>query len=353
MTYLNDTPDFFSIKKVLLIKLRHLGDVVLSTATLSALKEFYPHLEIDMLVNDEAQFLLEGLKDVKKILCYHRKKSKGGLLQKIKAELGLFLEVRRAGYDLVINLTEGDKGNLLAWASKATYKVGQKDSGWQNKLTHLYKKAPIRRHSVERDLDALRRLGLYPQESQKSLQIYKCPKALSDIEDFLSAQNVTSFIVLHPVSRWMYKSPQKDFFIKLLENIKEPVFITGSSSGLEKEYIDGIIKHHAHVQYFDTRGSLSHLIALISKASGLITVDSLPLHLASGLKTPTVALFGPTSETDWGPWQNPRSQVVSYKKNCRACYMDGCGGGKLSDCLEQIQISDVMKAIQDVFQADG
>lgn len=350
MTYLTDTPDFNKIKKVLLVKLRHLGDVVLSTATISALKSAYPHLEIDMLVNQEAAGLLKGLKQLNKILTYRRADAKKGLLAKIKLELGLIREVRKNRYDLVINLTEGDKGNLLAILSKAKYRVGQKQSRYETKLTHLYKKAPIKRHSVERDLDALRRLGIYPSEDQKSLLLHISEQTTQKVLDILNQKGIKDYIIVHPVSRWMYKSPQSQFFVDLIGKLDLPVLITGSNQGLEKKFIDDILEKVEGASYFSTEGCLEKLMAVVKNARGIVTVDSLPLHIASCFKTPTVALFGPTSELDWGPWHNPKAKVISYSGFCRACYQDGCGGGKLSDCLEKIDKEAVIAACRDVFQ---
>jgi heptosyltransferase-3 len=222
-------------------------------------------------------------------------------------------------------------------------------SSYQKHLTHLYKKAPVKRHSVERDLDALRRLGIYPMESLKALQLPLTKEVEKELLDLLKQHSTHKYTVVHPVSRWMYKSPQSDLFIKVLKQIEGPIFITGSSFGIEKAYIDRLLEDLPHAKYFPTSGRLDLFMALIKHARGLLTVDSLPLHIASCFKTPTVALFGPTSELDWGPWQNPKSYVVVYKKPCRACYIDGCGGGKLADCLELIDPQEVTAACRDVF----
>lgn len=94
--------------------------------------------------------------------------------------------------------------------------------------------------------------------------------------------------------------------------------------------------------------SLKELGALYLKSRGLITVDSVPLHMASALKVPVVALFGPTSEENWGPWQHPRARVVAEAMPCRPCYMDGCGGSKRSDCLDTLSIQAILNAYEEV-----
>lgn len=90
--------------------------------------------------------------------------------------------------------------------------------------------------------------------------------------------------------------------------------------------------------------SLKELGAVMQMSKGMITVDSVSLHLASALKIPVIALFGPTSEENWGPWQNPQSRVVSRNLSCRPCRLDGCGGSKMSDCLWTLPLSQIIEA---------
>lgn len=360
MTYLTDIPDFSKIKKVLIIKLRHLGDVVLSTPVISILKNRYPHLEIDMLINEEGKELLEGLDELNDVLLYKRSQAKKNFFSKIKVDYSLFQEVKNRGYDLVINLTEGDKGNLLALISKAKYKLGQQNSSFQRYLSHRYKRSEGKRHIVDKNLDALRRLGIYPELDEKKLLMPTLYLEEDCLKKILLEQAIDQYIVLHPVSRWMYKSPRVKTFIEVINQLNTKVLITGSNDGLKKDvgsaegfdnqYIAQILANCPNAQFFPTGGSIKTLAALIKNAQGLLTVDTLPLHIASCLKVPTVCLFGPTSEIDWGPWDNPNAEVITYDKACRACYKDGCGGGKLSDCLEEIRPEKIIQACRSKFQ---
>jgi heptosyltransferase-3 len=94
--------------------------------------------------------------------------------------------------------------------------------------------------------------------------------------------------------------------------------------------------------------SLKELAALIEVAKLLITVDSVPLHMASALKTSVVVMFGPTSEQTWAPWQHPESRVVTAKVPCRPCYMAGCGGSYRSDCLDKITAKEILSAVYEL-----
>ena len=160
MTY-GSYPDLREVKKILVIKLRQLGDVLLTGPVFSALKGALPGAKIDAYVYTEAFPMLEGHPGVDGLVGYER--GRGGLRQ----EWELWRRIRGAGYDLAINLTEGDRGALAARVSGAGIRVGFEPKGrWQRGwYTHVVKGCPGLRHTVERNLDALRRIGIFPEPS--------------------------------------------------------------------------------------------------------------------------------------------------------------------------------------------
>jgi heptosyltransferase-3 len=93
------------------------------------------------------------------------------------------------------------------------------------------------------------------------------------------------------------------------------------------------------------RLSLKELTAVIAGADLFIGVDSVPMHIASATRTPTLVLFGPSGEIEWGPWQN-RATVITSDHPCRPCGQDGCGNGKVSDCLTGIESRRVIEAAE-------
>ncbi len=111
------------------------------------------------------------------------------------------------------------------------------------------------------------------------------------------------------------------------------------------------VEDHSNILDLSGKVSLKELGALIKLSKLLFCVDSVPMHMASALKAPVVALFGPTSEKTWSPWQNPFSKVVldeSYP--CRPCFMPGCGGSGKSECILSLKVDEVLNGIEKVFQ---
>ena len=99
------------------------------------------------------------------------------------------------------------------------------------------------------------------------------------------------------------------------------------------------------------RLSLKELVALIARAKLSICVDSMPMHVASAAGTPVVALFGPSGDVEWGPWMG-RSAVVTSDHPCRPCGNDGCGGGKVSECLTTLEAGRVFAAAERLLAAN-
>jgi len=106
------------------------------------------------------------------------------------------------------------------------------------------------------------------------------------------------------------------------------------------------IRTHATARFTDLAGKLTlkQLAALTAKAQLFIGVDSAPMHIAAAMHTPVVALFGPSSEVEWGPWQVPNRIVASAQHACRPCGNDGCGGGKVSECITRLPVDSIIQA---------
>ena len=130
------------------------------------------------------------------------------------------------------------------------------------------------------------------------------------------------------------------------------VVLTAAPSQDEKTMVDAIQARLA-TPAFSLSGQLSlkELAALTQAAKLFIGVDSAPMHIAAAVGTPTVALFGPSGDKQWGPWGVPCRVVSSCTHPCRPCGHDGCGGSKVSDCLVSISVDEVLAAAQELLPA--
>ncbi len=342
-------------KRALIIKLRHHGDVLLSTPVFWVLKQQFPHLRIDAYVYLETKEILEGLSCIDSILTYDQQWKSQSFASRMRQEWKLLSQIRRNRYDLVINLTEGDRGAIAARFSKASTSVGFDPEGGgikgkANWYTFLVKHTHLPRHMVDKNLDALRMLGIFPEVKARALQFFVPAHAKAYAETLSMRFEKRPFIIFHPTSRWTFKQYPKDSCIAVLKPLLSqfPIVLTGSSHPKELAFISAIEAGLGNADtVFNVAGktTLKELAAIIQRARLLLCMDSLPLHLASTFKTPVVALFGPTSEQRWGPWQHPSSRVMVHSISCRPCFREGCGGSGRSDCLSQIPPKAVLEEI--------
>ncbi|GAB4192948.1 MAG: putative lipopolysaccharide heptosyltransferase III [Simkaniaceae bacterium] len=354
----NRYPDLANIRRILVAKLRHHGDVLMTSPVFSVLKEALPDAKIDAYLYKETHPMLEGHPAISHFLLYDRKWKSYSLLKRLSHEWKLLRQIRKKRYDLVVNLTEGDRGAIAAYVSKAGLRIGfdPENSGMRGKnkcYTHIVKNCHRPRHSVERNLDALRCLGIFPKEEQKNLFLDVPKESQQKLTEILGSfgWQEKNFIVVHPVSRWLFKClPTKTVAdaIKGLQSKGKSIVLTGSSSPEEMQMnqeICELLPKNSSLLNLSGKISLKEFGALLLRSEALVTVDSVPLHMASALKTPVVALFGPTSEETWAPWQHEKSRVIAPKISCRPCYMPGCGGSYRSDCLNKITAGQIVQAV--------
>lgn len=350
------------LRRALVIKLRHHGDVLLASPVFSVLKNHAPQVEIDALVYADTAPMLEGHPAIARVHGIDRNWKKLGTSARFSAELGLFNRLRERRYDLVVHLTEHPRGAWLARLLGARYAVApripSKPKFWRTSFTHLYSQ-PLnaRRHMVERNLDALRHMGIQPGDDERRLTLVPGSAAEARVESLLAEHELAgrSFVHFHPASRWQFKcwSVEKNAeLIRCLLDEGERVVVSCAPDAREMEFVESILgQAGADVANLAGQLSLKELGALAQRAWLFVGVDSAPMHIAAAMGTPVVALFGPSGELEWGPWGVPHRVVTSTTHACRPCGIDGCGGSKISECLTTLPVVRVMAAIGELSPA--
>src|SRR5438132_6951780 len=169
-----DAIDTSLVRRVLVSKLRHHGDVLLASPVFTVLKRALPSAEIDALVYRETAPMLEGHPAIAQIFTIDREWKRRGLASQFRAEAGLLRSLRVRRYDLVVHLTEHPRGAWLTRLLRPRYAVARELPRahwlWRSSFSHYYRLPRARpRHTVECNLDALRRLGLRPTDSDRAL----------------------------------------------------------------------------------------------------------------------------------------------------------------------------------------
>jgi heptosyltransferase-3 len=322
----------------------------------SVLKNHAPHVEVDALVYADTAAMLAGNPAVSRVFGVDRGWKALGWLAQGREEWRLLQQLRSREYDLLIHLSEHPRGAWLARLLGPRHGVAadypRVRGWWKASFSHLY---PLpkngRRHVVELNLDALRRIGLQPGETERSLCFVPGDEAEREVGRMLAELGLApgGYIHLHPASRWQFKccpAGNTADLIDKLQALGERVVVTAAPDAAELDLI-ARIRAATTTPFADLSGKLTlkQLGALSRSAKLFIGVDSAPMHIASAMQTPVVALFGPSGEFNWGPWQVPH-RVIASDHACRPCGNDGCGGGKVSECLSVLPASGVLQAVQ-------
>ncbi len=358
---LKDAIDLSSLRRVLVIKLRHHGDVLLASPVFSVLKSHAPHLEVDALVYLDTAQMLALHPAISQLHTIDRNWKRQGMLHQAGAEWQLLSRLWSRHYDLIIHLTEHNRGawltRLLGVRYSVARKMPQRGRFWRKSFSHLYPYPRANpRHTVELNLDALRRIGIYPDESERMLTLEPGEDIYSEMRQRLAQEGLKekAFIHIHPASRWLFKcwpSGHMTELIRTLQGQGHSIVVTAAPDAAELALVEAILAPlEQAVVNLSGQLNLKQLAALSAMAELFVGMDSAPMHIAAAMQTPVVALFGPSGEKEWGPWQVP-NRVLTSDHTCRPCGNDGCGGGKLSECLAAISVERLLDAVNTLLPA--
>ena len=355
---LPDAIDPAAVRRVLVIKLRHHGDVLLAAPVFRVLRALIPAVDVDALIYEDSLDMLRLNPDIAMIHTIDRRTRHEPLLRKVAAERRLLKALKGRHYDLIVHLTEHPRGAVLARLLKPRYAVARRYPGrrgrwWRKNFTHVYGVPARQRHTVETHLDALRRLGLVIPPGEKALRLVAGPEAWSTIDRRLAQAGLATrpFLVIHPTSRWLFKAWPTASTTALIDRLLaagHALIVTSGPDEAEREVVREILKPLAPSDTLvDWSGALTlkELAALLERARLFIGVDSAPMHMASAMGTPVVAVFGPSGDHEWAPWQVPARVLTASSYSCRPCGFAGCGDGQLSECMGGVGVDEVFEAI--------
>ncbi len=352
-----DAINLATVRRILVVKLRHHGDVLLSSPVFGVLSGRAPHAEVDALVYADTRPMLEGHPAIAQLHTIDRAWKRRGLLEQARHEWALLGALQERKYQLIVHLTDHWRGAWLAQLLRPRHSVAPARASrfWRASFSHCHPVA-ANRHTVETHLDALRRVGIQPTEAEKRVVLVPGPEAEARVDALLAAEGlgVKGFIQVHPTSRWLFKAWTEERNAELLRALARDghrLVLTGAPDAKEKAIAARILAA-AGVGIVDFSGQLTlrEMAALSARARLFVGVDSAPMHIAAAMGTPVVALFGPSNERVWGPWQVPH-RVVASAHGCRPCGLDGCGGGKVSECLTTLPVERVRDAIHELLAA--
>ncbi len=344
--------------RIVLIRLRSIGDIVLLTPALRLLKDWRPDLRISVVVESRFRELLEGNSAVEELL----DPGAGSGLAKIASRFRAIQHLRRQKFSLCVNLHGGPTATLLTRASGAQWKVGfdyYRSRGAYNVLipdsrSILGKKTV---HTAEHQAAIFFYLGLPRQEipgaelhfKEDDRQWWRKKREILHLDG--------GYALIHPTALFATKQWAPENFAKLGEFLNhaanlEPVYCCGPG---ESQVLDEIEKAAgAAIRRVEGAG-LGQFAAALDGARIFVGNDSGPAHMAAALGRPVVIIFGSSSSPIWGPWprdeSGDRSLIVQNFYECNPCPGDRCYQFERPECILSVKFEQVRTAVESVLKS--
>jgi ADP-heptose:LPS heptosyltransferase len=333
----NPASIFHTASSVLVIKLRAIGDVLLSTPVVENLAREFPHLSIDFLCEKFASDVVRGNPHINAVLAFDKKKD---------ASLDLIRKIRSRKYNIVIDLFGNPRTALVTRLSGAKHRIGFPFRGRAYAYNHCVTPRGGEVHNIEFNLDVLRAFSipipshdpLFPLDQQSEIFAQR----------WLSSEglNGKKIIGINPSGGWNTKRWDLGSYAHLIRELYGryhfPMLLFWGP-GEENDVLS--IQNMTGVPVTKIpKTSLKEMGALLKHCSYLISNDSGPMHIAASLGVPTLGIYGPTDPLLQGPFGEKNLWVRHDELDCLTCNLTECPIGNI--CMKDLPVSVVMDAFE-------
>jgi lipopolysaccharide heptosyltransferase I len=335
------------VRKILIIKLRAIGDVVLSTIVIPNLRQAFPAAQIDFLTEKMSVEVVQGHPDLNAVLVFDRVKiQKLPATQQAAENYQFIRQLRGRKYDLVFDFFGNPRSALLTWLSGANIRVGY---NWRGRRL-FYNRVVLSRaatvHEAEFHLDALRALGLPIVSRSLHFPIDVASEAFA--REFLIKNNLMNYVFLVGLNvsgGWEAKRWPLEKFAALADLLAEKcraqiLLFWGPGEKPYAQKVAQLLKRSA-VLAPPTR--LKQMGALMKYCQLVVSNDSGPMHISAALGTPTVGIFGPTNAKLQGPFGSKNEVAVKESLACLGCNLTRCAH---NSCMKNLTVEEVWNAVQ-------
>lgn len=291
-------------RRVLLIRPSALGDVCRTVPALVTLRKAMPKAQIDWLVQSPFAPAIAHHPDLHAVIPFDRRQYRNLLLHPTQWGnfRGFLGQLRDRRYDVVFDLQGLARSGLFAWATHAPVRVGFANAREGGYLGYN-RRYPVdnHQHTVDRMLGLLKAHGLTPEVD---MRLFTPPEDRQWAMDYLKQSGIGDepFALLAPTAQWLCKCWPIDRFVALAKQLRQQkkMHIVVMAAPHEQAIVQPLLDALGTTLPATTIG---RMMGLIERASIMICHDSGPLHMAVGLNTPTVSLFGPTDPAKVGPYR--------------------------------------------------
>ncbi|MDP9382425.1 MAG: glycosyltransferase family 9 protein [Chloroflexota bacterium] len=349
------------VRRVLAVRLDNLGDVLLCTPALHAIKKSLSGVHLTLLTSPVGAQVGRLNPDVDEVIVYEAPWTDPWcrLPHDSAREQRMIERLREGGYDGAVIFTSFRQSPLpaayMCYLADIPLRVAASIDGPGSLLTTRHKHPERLMHEVERGLDLVSSIGLTTLETDLVLRVPA--EARSQVPGALRARGVADdrpLVVIHPGCTMPARTYPWEMYAKvadgLVEELNASVVITGTSD--EEDLVTRVLSRMRR-EAVGLAGALpfEEFCALVETADLVVTNNTGPMHVAAALQTPVVALFALTNPPEqWGPWRAPH-RLLHHDVPCRICYSRVCPYSH--ECLREVSPQMVIRAAEELLEESG
>lgn len=323
------------IKKILCIKPRGIGDIVLSTIILDNLIAHYPKVMIDYLTEHFAKHSVSNNPLVHKVLT----------MKKTEFVLKVAWRIRKEKYDVVIDLWSNPRSAQITFLSGVKYRVGYAYRGRKYAYNILGTSGKGDHHSAEHNLELLTPLGANIISKNIHYFLGVLEKIFADdffTDNKLNEEDVFGII---PAGGWESKRCDKEKWVEICDEVVKKfnckiLVLWGPGDESDAEFIKSKLGVNCLLA---PKSSLPQMAALISKCDLIIANDSGPMHIAAALGVKTLGIFGPTNPKAHGPYSQNSDYIIKDDLHCIICNKLICPFQH--ECMRELKVEVIIKKV--------
>jgi len=333
------------IERILLVKPSSLGDIIHGLPVLKALRNKWPDAKISWVLKDAYVDILNGNPLIDELI----------LLIKSSLTTSIFSfrkKLRHGSFDLAVDMQGLFRSGLIAFLSGAPVRIGFSNARELASLFYTHKvDAPLNLHAVDRNLKLAAALGCEVQGVEFPINFNRETEqeALGFLQN-IQLDKGKPLVTFVPGTRWEKKRwPLNSFSLLgdlLIEKMGAGIIVAGSRQ--ENRLIHEIRSAMKNPSAEAVDFSLTKLTALLSKSDVVVTNDSGPMHIAVAMRTPVVALFGPTDPERTGPYSK-KCLIIQRDLECIPCFRKQCSQGSF-ECMESITVEEVFEGVKKILR---
>lgn len=333
--------------KILIIKLRSIGDVILATPVIENLRAAYPGAEIDFLTERPCYPIVKNHPALNEVIVFNRTYIRNLPWHKaLQENLGFLKKLRDQKYDLVFDLFGNPRSAFFALATGAKHRIGFAFRGRKYAYNKIIQPRGNRVHEVLFNMDALREIGIPIHSTKLFVEIDDLNAAI--VERFWQENGFDSKTVIGInasggwyTKRWPLKS-YAELADLLVEHLQSQIFLLWGPG--ERQDAESIAEMMRHKAVLAPQADLNKLAAILARLDLLVSNDSGPMHLAAAVGTPVVGIYGPTRPELQGPWGEIHTIVRKDGLDCLGCNGVTCKI-KTHDCMQRLEVETVFAKV--------